>query len=103
MPEWSLACLTRLRRHFRQHEQNKERHRIRWIPRYNRDSLQISVHNDNEGAVMYLRGRLGIESSPDLRVHLLAMLRRQSPPKTIAIDLAAVSYTDTSGIATLIL
>jgi anti-anti-sigma regulatory factor len=52
---------------------------------------------------MYLRGRLGIESSPDLRVHLLAMLRRQSPPKTIAIDLAAVSYTDTSGIATLIL
>jgi anti-sigma B factor antagonist len=66
------------------------------------DSLQISVHSDEAGAVMYLRGRLSIESSPDLRDHLLAMLRRQSPPETIAIDLAAVSYMDTSGIATLI-
>jgi anti-sigma B factor antagonist len=66
------------------------------------DSLQISVHSDEEGAVVYLRGRLSIESSPDLRDHLLAMLRRQSPPETIAIDLAAVSYMDTSGIATLI-
>jgi len=66
------------------------------------DSLEISVHSDEAGAVMYLRGRLSIESSPDLRDHLLAMLRRQSPPETIAIDLAAVSYMDTSGIATLI-
>jgi anti-sigma B factor antagonist len=66
------------------------------------DSLQISVHSDEEGAVMYLRGRLSIESSPDLRDHLLAMLRRQPPPETIAIDLAEVSYVDTSGIATLI-
>src|SRR5258707_13549148 len=47
-------------------------------------------------------GRLSIESSPDLRDHLLAVLRRQSPPETIAIDLTAVSYMDTSGIATLI-
>ena len=66
------------------------------------DGLQISVHNGKEGAVMYLRGRLSIESSPDLREHLLAVLRRQSPTTTIAIDLAAVSYMDASGIATLI-
>ena len=51
---------------------------------------------------MYLRGRLSIESSPNLRDQLLAMLRRQPPPETIAIDLAEVSYMDTSGIATLI-
>jgi anti-sigma B factor antagonist len=66
------------------------------------DSLQISVQSDKEGTVMYLRGRLNIESSPDLRDHLLAILRRPSPPETIAIDLSAVSYVDTSGIATLI-
>jgi anti-sigma B factor antagonist len=66
------------------------------------DSLQISVDSDKERAVMYLRGRLDIESSADLRNHLLTTLRRQSPPETIAIDLAAVSYMDTSGIATLI-
>ena len=66
------------------------------------DSLQISVDDDRADAVMYLRGRLDIESSPDLRDHLLAILRSQSPPETIAIDLVAVSYIDTSGIATLI-
>ena len=66
------------------------------------DSLQISVDGDEEVAVMSLRGRLSIQTSPDLRVHLLAMLRGQNPPATIAIDLAAVSYMDTSGIATLI-
>ena len=66
------------------------------------DSLQISVDGDKDGAVIYLRGRLDIESSPDLRDRLLAILRRQFAPETIAIDLVAVSYIDTSGIATLI-
>jgi len=66
------------------------------------DTLQISVDRQKEGAVMHLQGRVDIESSPDLRDHLLAMLRRQPPPKTIDIDLAEVSYMDTSGIATLI-
>jgi anti-sigma B factor antagonist len=65
------------------------------------DSLQISVQSDKQGAVMNLRGRINIESSPDLRDHLLTMLRRQSPP-AITIDLAGVSYMDTSGLATLI-
>ena len=66
------------------------------------DSLQISFENDKESDVMHLRGRLDIQTSPDLRVYLLAMLRKQNPPATIAIDLAAVSYMDTSGLATLI-
>jgi anti-sigma B factor antagonist len=66
------------------------------------ESLQISVHCDKAGAVMYLRGRVGVESSTELRNRLLVMLRRQSPPETIAINLAEVSYMDTSGMATLI-
>ena len=66
------------------------------------DTLQISADSQKEGAVMYLYGRVDIESSPDLRDHLLAMLRKPSPPKTIIIDLKGVSYIDTSGIATLI-
>lgn len=66
------------------------------------DSMQISVERDKGVAVMYLRGRIDIESSPHLRDHLLAVLRRQSPPETIAIDVAAVSYMDASGIATLV-
>ena len=66
-----------------------------------RDSLQINVQSDKQGAVMYLRGRINIESSPHLRDHLLAMLHQQPPP-AITIDLVGVSYMDTSGIATLI-
>jgi anti-sigma B factor antagonist len=67
-----------------------------------KDTLQISVDSQRQGAVMYLQGRVDIESSPHLRDQLLAMLRRQPPPETIGIDLAEVSYMDTSGIATLI-
>ena len=66
------------------------------------DNLQIIVHSDKQGAVMYLQGRVSIETSPDFRTQLLAMLRCPSPPEKFAIDLAAVSYMDTSGIATLI-
>jgi anti-sigma B factor antagonist len=65
-------------------------------------SLRISVENGKEVAVMYLQGRIDIESSPHLRDQLLALLRRQDPPGTIAIDLTAVTYLDTSGIATLV-
>jgi len=67
-----------------------------------KDTLQISVDSQKKGAVMYLQGRVDIESSPDLRDHLLTMLRKPSPPETIIIDLKEVSYIDTSGIATLI-
>ena len=66
------------------------------------DNLQIIVHSDKQGAVMYLQGRVSIETSPDFRHHLLAMLRKPSPPEALAIDLAGVFYMDTSGIATLI-
>ena len=52
---------------------------------------------------MYLQGRVSIETSPDFRDHLLAMLRGPFPrPEGFAVDLAAVTYMDTSGIATLI-
>jgi anti-sigma B factor antagonist len=66
------------------------------------DSLHINVHSDNEAAVFYLQGRVDIDSSPDLRDQLFAVLHKPSPPEAIAIDVSAVSYVDTSGIATLI-
>ena len=67
-----------------------------------KDTLQINVDIQKEGAVIFLHGRVDIESSPDLRDNLLAMLQRQTQLETIAIDLAAVSYMDTAGLATLI-
>ena len=66
------------------------------------ESLHIRVDDDKAIAAMHLRGRLSIQTSPDLRVRLHTVLRRLSPPEEIVIDLAAVSYMDTSGLATLI-
>lgn len=66
------------------------------------DSVQINVERSKEGTVMYLRGRIDIESSPCLRDKLLSLLRQEPPSGTIAVDLMAVPYMDTSGIATLV-
>jgi len=66
------------------------------------DSLQIRIERNGELAVMYLSGRIDIESSPQLRDQLLALLGKQLSPGTITVDLAGVAYMDTSGVATLI-
>jgi len=63
--------------------------------------LDITVEQGEERAIVRLHGRLVIDSSPDLRDRLLAMLQGQ-PPKTIIVDLTEVSFTDASGIATLL-
>ena len=65
------------------------------------DGLEITVHHDDEGNIVRLRGRVNIDSSPALRDQLITMLRGQSP-EAVIIDLTDVSYIDGSGIATLI-
>jgi anti-sigma B factor antagonist len=65
------------------------------------ESLDITVEQGEERAFVRLRGHVGIDSSPDLRDRLLALLQGQ-PPKTIIVDLTEVSYIDASGIATLL-
>jgi anti-sigma B factor antagonist len=66
------------------------------------DHLQISIEGTKDFLVMFLRGRIDIESSPNLRDQLHVLLRRQPAPVAIAVDLSAVDYMDTSGIATLV-
>jgi anti-sigma B factor antagonist len=46
-------------------------------------------------------GRLTVDSSPHLRSMLLGLLRRGTA-SVVVIDLSALSYMDTSGIATLL-
>ena len=46
-------------------------------------------------------GRLTIDSSPELRERLLALLRRE-PLANLTVDLSDVPYVDLSGIATLL-
>jgi anti-sigma B factor antagonist len=65
------------------------------------DGLEITVKHGDQRIVVYLRGHLSIDSSPDLRDQLLAILRDQ-PPKSLIVDLTQISYIDASGIATLL-
>ena len=65
------------------------------------DGLQITAERGEQRTVLCLQGRLNIDSSPGFRDRLLAMLREQSR-QAVIVDLAAVSYVDGSGIATLL-
>jgi anti-sigma B factor antagonist len=49
-----------------------------------------------------LSGRVDVDSSPDLRDRLRTLLSEEPLLQTIIVDLAGVSYIETSGIATLI-
>jgi anti-sigma B factor antagonist len=65
-------------------------------------NLEISVDLVGKDAVIRLSGRIDVDSSPDLRDRLRSLLSEKALPETIIVDLAGVSYIETSGIATLI-
>jgi anti-sigma B factor antagonist len=65
-------------------------------------SFEIRVDQIGKDAKVSLSGRINVDSSPDLRDSLRAILSTQPLPRTVTVDLAGVSYIETSGIATLI-
>jgi anti-sigma B factor antagonist len=65
-------------------------------------NLKISVDQVGKDAVVRLSGRIDVDSSPDLRDRLRTILSEEALPQTIIVDLAGVSYVETSGVATLI-
>jgi anti-sigma B factor antagonist len=65
-------------------------------------NLEISVAQIGKDAKVSLSGRINVDSSPDLRDCLRAILSTEPLPRTITVDLAGVSNIETSGIATLI-
>jgi anti-sigma B factor antagonist len=65
-------------------------------------SLEITVDQSEKDTLVRLSGRINVDSSPDLRDHLLAILLNKPSPRTVTVDLAGVPYIDLSGIATLI-
>lgn len=64
--------------------------------------LKISVTQTGKDFVVVLNGRINVDSSPDLRDQLVAILSEAPVPLTVTVDLAGVSYIEISGIATLI-
>ena len=72
------------------------------IPLATSGSISITVDHGGSDAVVRLNGRIDVDSSPDLRDCLLAVLSEEPLPRAITVDLAGVHYIETSGIATLI-
>ena len=64
--------------------------------------LGITVLQNDDEVLVRLNGRTTVDSSPDLRDRLLQVLAEEPSPRTVIVDLAGVSYVETSGIATLI-
>ena len=65
-------------------------------------NLKISADQVGKDIVVRLTGRVDVDSSPDLRDRLRILLSEEALPQTIIVDLAGVSYLETSGVATLI-
>ncbi len=63
--------------------------------------LTISVTRIEGRALVSLHGRLTIDSSPELRNQLLAVLCGETL-ENLVIDLSEVPYVDLSGVATLL-
>jgi anti-sigma B factor antagonist len=65
-------------------------------------NLEISVDQAGKDAAVRVTGRIDVDSSPDLRDRLKTLLSQEALPQAIVVDLAGVSYIETSGVATLI-
>ena len=65
-------------------------------------SIEIAVDHSGEDAIVRLKGRIDVESSPDVRDRLQAVLSSNPLPHAVTVDLAGVTSIEASGIATLI-
>jgi len=65
------------------------------------ENPEINIVASEHGALVSLKGRIDMDSSPAVRDQLIAVLRAPHP-RTVSIDLSAVTHIDSSGVATLI-
>jgi len=76
--------------------------RLKRIPLASSGSISITVDHCDSDALVRLNGRIDVDSSPDVRDCLLAILSEERLPRAITVDLAGVPYIEASGIATLV-
>ena len=65
-------------------------------------NIEIAVDHNGVDAIVRLKGRIDVDSSPDVRDRLRAILSSDPLPHAVTVDLAAVTSIEASGIATLI-
>ena len=65
------------------------------------NNIEIEVES-GEDTVVHLKGRIDVDSSPDVRDRLRAILFKDPVPHSVSADLAGVTSIEASGIATLV-
>jgi anti-sigma B factor antagonist len=61
--------------------------------------MNLEIRNETQAAVVTLEGDVDLESSPQVRTALLECVGRKQP---VVVDMSAVSYIDSSGVASLV-
>jgi len=64
--------------------------------------IEVSVDRGGADAIVHLKGRIDVDSSPDVRDRLQGILSRDPLPHAVTVDVASVTSIEASGIATLI-
>jgi anti-anti-sigma factor len=64
--------------------------------------LAIAVDRSGMDVIVRLNGRIDVDSSPDIRNCLLAILSTNESVHTVIVDLSEVNHIEASGIATLV-
>ena len=65
-------------------------------------TIEIAVDHSGADTIVRLKGRVDVDSSPDVRDSLWAILSSDPLPRAVTVDLSDVTSTEASGIATLI-
>ena len=64
--------------------------------------IEIAVDHSGVDAIVRLKGLIDVDSSPDVRDRLHAILSSDPQPYVVTVDLGDVTSIEASGIATLI-
>src|SRR5579863_9468275 len=64
--------------------------------------IEIAVNHSGLDAIVRLKGLIDVDSSPDVRDRLQAILSTDPLPHTVTVELGDVTSIEASGIATLI-
>lgn len=62
--------------------------------------MKIDITTNSSSIVLAISGEIDMNSSPELRAHLLELVGRRVP--LLFVDFTSVSYIDSSGIATFV-
>jgi anti-sigma B factor antagonist len=64
--------------------------------------LEIAMDHSGMEAIVHLNGRIDVDSSPDVRDCLLAILSGKQLVQAVTVDCAGVMFIEASGVATLV-